>query len=77
MQQLPLRALLLKQAGQQARNTPITLLAGIVIFALRIERRTRVRPQRRFRLAAPRIGGDALEGAGSWWSLTGATSKGA
>ena len=29
---MPLRALLLKQAGQQARNTPTILLAGIVIL---------------------------------------------
>ena len=34
VQQLPRGALLLKHAGQQARNTPIILLAGIVVFAL-------------------------------------------
>jgi len=40
VQQLPLRALFLKHAGQQARSARIILLAGM-IFALRIERRTR------------------------------------
>ena len=33
MQQLPLRALFLKHAGQQARSARIILLAGIVDFA--------------------------------------------
>ena len=34
MQQLPLQQRLLKQAGQQAHNTRMSLLAGIVVFAL-------------------------------------------